>query len=160
MDPHLKEVWLKGEISNFNHHHLSGHMYLTIKDEQTRIRAVMFLPDNRSLKFVPEDGMHVLIKGYVSVFEKSGQYQLHIKEMQPDGVGALFLAYEQLKEKWDKAGYFSEKHKKPIPTYPEHIGIITSPTGAAIRDIITTIKRRYPIVELTVIPVSVQGENA
>lgn len=159
LDPHLQEVWLKGEISNF-HHHYRGHMYLTIKDEYTRISAVMFAPDNHSLKFVPEDGMNVLIKGYVSLFERDGQYQLHIKEMQPDGVGALFLAFEQLKEKLGKAGYFDSEYKKPIPKYPAHIGIVTSPTGAAIRDILTTIKRRYPIADVTVIPVAVQGENA
>lgn len=158
-DPHLREVWLKGEISNFKHHY-RGHMYLTLKDEHSRIQAVMFAGDNRYLKFTPEDGMHVLVKGYVSIFEPQGQYQLHIKEMQPDGIGALFLAFEQLKEKLGNAGYFDEKYKRPLPKYPSHIGIITSPTGAAIKDILTTIKRRYPIAEITVIPVIVQGEEA
>src|SRR5690625_1314903 len=146
-----------GEISNFKHHN-RGHMYLTIKDEQTRIQAVMFAGKNRFLKFIPENGMKVLIRGEISVFEAFGQYQLYIHQMEPDGVGALFLAYEQLKEKLSKQGYFDQQTKKPIPAYPQHIGIITSPTGAAVRDIIITLKRRYPIVQTTVIPVLVHGE--
>lgn len=159
MDANLKDIWLKGEISNFKHHS-RGHMYLTIKDDQTRVQAVMFAGNNRSLKFVPENGMKVLIKGEISVFEAFGQYQLYIQQMEPDGVGSLYLAFEQLKEKLHKQGYFSESHKKKIPPFPEHIGVITSPTGAAVRDIITTIKRRYPIVQVTVIPVLVQGAQA
>ncbi|PAV29108.1 exodeoxyribonuclease VII large subunit [Virgibacillus profundi] len=158
-DPHLKNIWLKGEISNFKHHS-RGHMYLTIKDEQTRLQAVMFAGNNRSLKFNPENGMKVLIKGEISVFEPYGQYQLYIQQMEPDGIGALYLAFEQLKEKLHKQGLFDPIHKKKIPLYPRHIGVITSPTGAAVRDIITTIKRRYPIVTVTVIPVLVQGTNA
>ena len=159
LDPHLQEVWLKGEISNFNHHR-RGHMYLTIKDDNSRINAVMFAGDNRNLKFTPEDGMNVLIKGNIGVFEPYGNYQLYIKNMEPDGIGALYLAYEQLKEKLRSAGYFEKQHKRPIPKFPNHIAIITSPTGAAVRDIITTIQRRYPIVQLTVIPVQVQGDDA
>lgn len=158
-DPHLNEIWLKGEISNFNHHS-RGHMYLTIKDNQSRVQAVMFAGNNRKLKFVPEDGMNVLIRGEISVFEPYGQYQLYIRHMEPDGIGALYLAYEQLKEKLEKKGYFELDHKKKLPLYPKHIGIITSPTGAAIRDILITIKRRYPIVQTTVIPVIVQGQLA
>ena len=158
-DRHLRDVWLIGEISNFKHHN-RGHMYLTIKDEQTRIQAVMFSGKNRHLKFYPENGMKVLIRGEVSVFEAFGQYQLYIHQMEPDGIGALFLAFEQLKDKLMKQGYFDEQYKKPIPTIPNHVGIITSPTGAAVRDIITTIKRRYPIVEITVIPALVQGKFA
>lgn len=158
-DNHLKDVWLMGEISNFKHHN-RGHMYLTIKDEQTRIQAVMFAGKNRFLKFIPENGMKVLIRGEISVFEAFGQYQLYIHQMEPDGIGALFLAYEQLKEKLSKQGYFDHQTKQPIPAYPRHIGIITSPTGAAVRDIIITLKRRYPIVQTTVLPVLVQGENA
>ena len=157
VDPHLKEVWLRGEISNFNHHN-RGHMYLTLKDDQARIQSVMFAGNNRTLKFIPENGMNVLVKGYVSVFEPYGQYQLYIQSMEPDGIGSLYLAYEQLKEKLAKEGLFDEIHKKEIPTYPKNIGIITSPTGAAVRDIITTIKRRFTSVKLTVIPVIVQGE--
>lgn len=159
MDPHLSSIWLKGEISNFNHHS-RGHMYLTIKDKQTRVQAVMFAGNNRRLKFTPENGMNVLIKGDISVFESFGQYQLYIQEMEPDGIGALYLAYEQLKEKLRKQGYFSQEHKKEIPKFPNHICIITSPTGAAVRDIITTLKRRYPIAKSTVIPTLVQGELA
>lgn len=158
-DPHLREVWLRGEISNFKHHS-RGHMYLTIKDDRSRIQAVMFAGNNRFLKFIPENGMNVLIKGEVSVFEVYGQYQLYIQHMEPDGIGALYVAYEQLKEKLQKKGFFDQAYKKPIPPLPQKIGIITSPTGAAIRDIITTIKRRYPIVEMIVLPVLVQGEAA
>lgn len=158
-DPHLRDVWLRGEISNFKHH-TRGHMYFTIKDDQSRMQAVMFAGNNRSLKFTPENGMSMLIRGEISVFETFGQYQLYIRQMEPDGVGALYLAYEQLKEKLYNKGYFDPVHKKKLPLYPKHIGIITSPTGAAVRDIITTIKRRYPIVQLTVIPVLVQGPNA
>ncbi|MCA0970131.1 exodeoxyribonuclease VII large subunit [Halobacillus litoralis] len=157
-DPHLKTVWLRGEISNFKHHS-RGHMYLSLKDEKARIQAVMFAGQNRSLKFNPENGMNVLIKGEINVYEPMGQYQLYIKEMQPDGIGALYMAFEQLKEKLEKEGLFSVDRKKPIPTYPKHIGVITSPTGAAVRDIMTTIHRRYPIVPVTVLPVMVQGER-
>ncbi|WP_047979955.1 exodeoxyribonuclease VII large subunit [Ornithinibacillus contaminans] len=158
-DPHLRNIWLKGEISNFKLHS-RGHMYLTIKDDQARINAVMFAGNNRFLKFKPEDGMKVLIRGEISVFEAHGQYQLYIQQMEPDGVGSLYLAFEQLKEKLRKQGYFEEQYKQKLPRFPEHIGVITSPTGAAVRDIITTIKRRYPIVQTTVVPVLVQGINA
>lgn len=159
LDTHLQEVWLRGEISNFKHHN-RGHMYMTLKDEKSRIQAVMFAGNNRFLKFYPESGMKVLIRGNVSVYETAGQYQLYIREMEPDGIGALHLAYEQLKNKLDKEGYFSADHKRKIPAFPKRIGIITSPTGAAIRDMITTIERRYPIVEIVVIPVLVQGDHA
>ncbi|MFC4558769.1 exodeoxyribonuclease VII large subunit [Virgibacillus kekensis] len=158
-DPHLKQVWLRGEISNFKHHS-RGHMYLTIKDDNTRIQSVMFAGNNRSLKFSPENGMKVLIKGEIGVFEPHGQYQLYIQQMEPDGIGSLHLAFEQLKEKLNKQGYFDKGIKKELPRFPEHIGVITSPTGAAVRDIITTLKRRYPIVNTTVIPVLVQGPNS
>ncbi|SFJ22406.1 Exodeoxyribonuclease VII large subunit [Halobacillus dabanensis] len=158
-DPHLKSVWLRAEISNFKHHS-RGHMYLSLKDEQARIQAVMFAGNNRSLKFIPENGMNVLVKGEVNVYEPMGQYQLYIKEMQPDGIGALYFAFEQLKEKLEKEGLFAFERKKPLPTYPKHVGVITSPTGAAVRDIMTTIQRRYPIVPVTVLPVLVQGEKA
>jgi len=158
-DPHLKTVWLRGEISNFKLHS-RGHMYMTIKDEQAKIQAVMFAGNNRYMKFKPENGMNVLIKGEVSVYEAYGQYQLYIQEMEPDGIGALYLAFEQLKEKLHKEGLFDDRHKRKIPSFPEHIGVITSPTGAAVRDIITTIKRRYPIASVTIMPVLVQGPHA
>ncbi|MCA0982797.1 exodeoxyribonuclease VII large subunit [Halobacillus yeomjeoni] len=158
-DQHLKSVWLRGEISNFKHHS-RGHMYFSLKDEQSRIQAVMFAGNNRSLKFAPENGMNVLIKGEINVYEPMGQYQLYVKEMQPDGIGALYMAFEQLKDKLEKEGLFSLERKKEIPTYPKHVGVITSPTGAAVRDILTTINRRYPIVPVSILPVLVQGERA
>lgn len=160
LDPHLQHVLVKGEISNFYLHRMSGHMYLTLKDEHTQIKAVMYRTDNRSLTFTPESGMSVYVTGYVSVYKKSGQYQLYISEMEPSGIGALHLAFEQLKEKLQKANYFSEEYKKPIPKYPKRIAVITSQEGAAVRDIITTIEKRYPIVQLVILPVTVQGEQS
>ncbi|GEN45278.1 exodeoxyribonuclease VII large subunit [Alkalibacillus haloalkaliphilus] len=159
VDRHLKNVWLQGEISNFNHHS-RGHMYFTIKDENARVSAVMFASSNRSLKFKPENGMKVLVHGDISVYERSGQYQIYVSSMEPDGLGSLHLAYEQLKKKLNSEGLFNEEFKKPIPKFPEKIGIVTSPTGAAVRDIITTLARRYPHTKRVVIPVSVQGEFA
>ncbi|GIO23175.1 exodeoxyribonuclease VII large subunit [Oceanobacillus sp. J11TS1] len=158
-DPHLRHIWLRGEISNFKHHS-RGHMYMTIKDDNARIQAVMFTSNNRQLLFRPENGMNVLIRGEVSVFEAYGQYQLYIHEMEPDGIGALYQAFEQLKEKLQIEGLFLNDHKKEIPAYPKHVGVITSPTGAAIRDIVTTIERRSPSVKITVLPVLVQGQQA
>ncbi|SDM14226.1 exodeoxyribonuclease VII large subunit [Bacillus sp. OK048] len=158
-DPHLQDVHVRGEISNFKQHS-SGHMYFTLKDEKARILAVMFSSQSRSMKFSPENGMKVVVKGDISVYEPSGQYQIYIKEMQPDGIGELFLAYEQLRKRLEAEGLFSVEHKKPIPSYPQTVGVITSPTGAAIRDVITTIKRRYPIANILVLPALVQGEKA
>lgn len=158
-DPHLQEVWIKGELSNFKWHS-RGHMYFTLKDENSRIQAVMFAGDNRYLKFRPKDGMKVLIRGEVTIYEGYGQYQIYVKEMQPDGIGNLYLAFEELKKKLEYEGLFAKEEKKQIPKFPEHIGVITSPTGAAIRDILTTIKRRYPVAQITIIPVLVQGESA
>ncbi|NYE04963.1 exodeoxyribonuclease VII large subunit [Bacillus niacini] len=158
-DPHLQDVHVRGEISNFKQHS-SGHMYFTLKDEKARILAVMFSSQSRTMKFLPENGMKVVVKGDVSVYEPSGQYQMYIKEMQPDGIGELFLAYEQLRKRLEAEGLFSIEQKTPIPSYPKTVGVITSPTGAAIRDIITTIKRRYPIANILVLPALVQGENA
>ena len=159
LDQHLTTVWLKAEISNFKLHS-RGHMYFTLKDDQSRILAVMFAGYNRSLRFQPEDGMHVIVKGEVSVYEAAGQYQLYVHDMIPDGVGALHLAFEQLKQKLSNEGLFDETRKKSIPSFPEHIGIITSPTGAAIKDILSTINRRFPIVKISVFPALVQGEQA
>ena len=158
-DPHLQDVHVRGEISNFKQHS-SGHMYFTLKDEKARILAVMFSSQSRSMKFSPENGMKVIVKGDISVYEPSGQYQIYIKEMQPDGIGELFLAYEQLRKRLEAEGLFSIEHKKPIPIYPQTVGVITSPTGAAIRDVITTIKRRYPIANILVLPALVQGDKA
>lgn len=158
-DPHLQDVLVKGEISNFKQHS-SGHMYFTLKDEHARILAVMFSSHNRSMKFSPENGMKILIRGDLSVYEQSGQYQIYVKEMQPDGIGDLYLAFEQLKEKLEKEGLFSLQAKKAIPKFPKTIGVVTSPTGAAIRDIITTIKRRYPVANIMIFPAVVQGDQA
>jgi len=158
-DPHLQDILVKGEISNFKQHS-SGHMYFTLKDEKARILAVMFSRYNNGMKFTPENGMKVLIRGDLTVYEPSGNYQIYVKEMQPDGIGDLYLAYEQLKEKLEKAGFFSPEHKKAIPKFPKTVGVVTSPTGAAIRDIITTIKRRYPVANIIIFPALVQGEYA
>ncbi|WP_057911778.1 exodeoxyribonuclease VII large subunit [Peribacillus muralis] len=158
-DPHLQNVYIKGEISNFKQHS-SGHMYFTLKDEKARLLSVMFAANNKGMKFLPENGMKVLVKGDISLYEASGQYQLYVKSMAPDGVGDLYLAYEQLKKKLEEAGLFLADHKKPIPHYPKTVGVITSPTGAALRDILITIKRRYPIAGIIVYPALVQGNNA
>lgn len=154
-----RDIWVRGEISNFTHH-TRGHMYFTLKDEQAKIRCVMFSRFNRWLKFEPENGLKVLIRGEVGLYERDGQYQLYVKEMQPDGIGALYQAFEALKEKLRARGWFDPERKKPIPFLPQKIALITSPTGAAVRDMITTIKRRFPIVDVVVIPVLVQGEQA
>ncbi|MFJ7637150.1 exodeoxyribonuclease VII large subunit [Peribacillus sp. NPDC097225] len=159
VDPHLQNAYIKGEISNFKQH-TSGHMYFTLKDEKARLLAVMFAANNKGMKFTPENGMKVLVRGDISLYEASGQYQLYVKSMAPDGVGDLYIAYEQLKKKLEEAGLFLAKHKKAIPQYPKSVGVITSPTGAALRDIITTIKRRYPITKIIVYPALVQGNNA
>ncbi|MGM8214075.1 exodeoxyribonuclease VII large subunit [Bacillaceae bacterium W0354] len=158
-DQHLKGIYMQGEISNFNHHS-RGHMYFTLKDEYATMSAVMFATNNFRLKFKPKSGMKVLIKGDISVYAPQGQYQIYVQDMQPDGIGALYLAYEELKVKLEKEGLFNKERKKPIPTMPRHIAIITSPTGAAVRDIITTIERRFPAVKRTIFPVSVQGDYA
>ncbi|MBM7604588.1 exodeoxyribonuclease VII large subunit [Metabacillus crassostreae] len=159
VDPHLSDIWIKGEISNFNLHS-RGHMYFTLKDEKARIQGVMFAGANKSLKFKPENGMKVLLRGEISVYEQSGGYQVYVKEMQPDGIGSLYLAYEELKKNLQKEGLFDSIHKKPIPKYPNQIGVITSPTGAAIRDILTTINRRFPMAKVILIPALVQGVQA
>ena len=155
----LQDVWIRGELSNFTHHS-SGHMYFTLKDENSRMRAVMFAGNNRFLRFIPKNGARVIIRGSITIYERDGQYQLYAREMQPDGIGSLYLAYEQLKEKLANEGLFDPRNKKEIPLYPQTIGVITSPTGAAIRDIITTIRRRYPLGRILLLPVLVQGEQA
>lgn len=158
-DTNLQEVYLKGEISNFKAH-TRGHFYFTIKDEGSRINAVMFASSARSVKFTPEDGMKILVKGKISVYEATGGYQIYVNEMTEDGVGNLYVAFEQLKKKLASEGLFLESHKKKIPRIPERVGVITASTGAAIRDIISTINRRFPLVEVILFPALVQGENA
>ena len=156
---HLQTVYLKGEISNFKGHS-TGHLYFSLKDENSRINAIMFSSYAKKLNFVPADGKKVLVTGRISVYESSGSYQIYVDDMQEDGVGNLYLAYEKLKADLEKEGLFDKKYKKPIPKYPSVIGIVTAPTGAAIKDILSTIKRRYPICKTILFPCLVQGEYA
>ena len=159
-DPRLSTVLVKGEISNFVNHYKTGHYYLSLKDEGGVIRAIMFRQSNAKLAFVPENGMKVICTGRVSSYVKDGQYQLYISDMQPDGVGALYIAYEQLKKKLEEEGLFDPRYKKPLPKYPATVGIITSPTGAAIRDMINVSGRRFPLSKLALYPSLVQGDGA
>lgn len=158
-DFQLQDIWIRGEISNFTHHS-RGHMYFTVKDQDGVLKAVMFAGSNRYLKFIPKNGTKVLIRGNIAVYEQGGQYQLIAREMQPDGLGSLYLAFEQLKQKLQEEGLFAPERKKQLPAYPKVVGVITSPTGAAIRDIITTIRRRFPVVRIVLVPVLVQGDQA
>lgn len=155
----LNDIWIKGEISNFKLHY-SGHMYITLKDEGGVLKAVMFKNSALRLKFNPADGMKVLARGRISVYEAGGSYQLYIEEMIPDGVGTLYLAYEQLKRKLEVEGLFSDEYKKPIPRFPEKIGVVTAATGAAVRDIINVITRRFPYTQIILYPTLVQGPGA
>ena len=158
-DPNLNNVFLKGEISNFKAH-TRGHFYFTIKDEGSRINAVMFASNASKLKFDLEDGMKVLVRGRISVYEATGGYQIYVEELAIDGLGNLYLEYEKLKKKLASEGLFDSAKKKKIPKFPNRIGIITAPTGAAIRDILSTIKRRWPICETILLPSLVQGKEA
>ncbi len=152
-------IYLKGEISNFKNH-TRGHLYFTLKDKESRISAVMFFNNARLLNFIPEDGMNVLVSGRISSYPAQGTYQIYVETMEKDGLGNLFVEYEKLKKKLELEGLFSQEHKKIIPKYPRKIGVITAPTGAAIRDILSTIKRRYPIAEVILFPSLVQGASA
>lgn len=155
----LNSVSVRGEISNFKHHY-SGHMYFTLKDDTCRIKCVMFKSSCERLKFYPEDGMNVVVQGRISVYERDGQYQMYVEDMQQEGIGALYAAYEKLKKKLEDEGLFDKDHKIPIPPYPEKIGVVTSSTGAAVRDIINIITRRCPGVDILLVPVLVQGSEA
>lgn len=155
----LQDIYVCAEISNFKHHS-TGHMYFTLKDENSEIKAVMFKAYSSRIRFRPENGMKVLVHARIGVYEKQGSYQLYVDSMQPEGLGSLYLSFEQLKAKLDGEGLFSLEHKKPIPKFPKTIGIITSPTGAAIRDIIKVSKKRCPSVKLVLFPSAVQGANA
>lgn len=155
----LNNVWIKGEISNFKHHY-SGHLYITLKDEGAVLKAVMFRGSAQSLAFEPSDGMKVLARGRISVYEAGGSYQLYIEEMMPDGVGELYTAYEQLKKQLEAEGLFAPEHKKPIPKFPSAVGVVTASTGAAVRDIINVITRRFPMAEIVLYPAQVQGTGA
>ena len=158
-DVFLQDIYIEAEISNFKAHS-SGHFYMTLKDSGASVNAVMFRSYAEKLKFMPEDGMKVLINGYISLYEKTGQYQFYALNMEPAGKGALYIAYEQLKERLERSGVFDPKYKKDIPSYPKCIAVITSPTGAAVRDIINVSGRRNPNVKIVVIPVLVQGDDA
>ena len=157
--PAFGNIWIKGEISNFKLH-FSGHIYMTLKDDGGVLRAVMFKGSAQKLGFAPENGMKVLARGRISVYERDGGYQLYVEEMQPDGLGALHLAFEQLKKRLEEEGLFDAKHKKPIPKFPATVGVVTAATGAAVRDIINVITRRYPKAKVLLYPALVQGEGA
>ena len=158
-DVNLREVYIKGEISNFKHH-TRGHFYFTIKDEESRISAIMFAASTKNINFEPVDGMKVLVKGRISVFEQTGNYQIYVTDMMEDGVGNLFALYEKLKKQLQEEGLFDTKYKKPIPKIPSRIGVVTAPTGAAIKDIVSTINRRFPLCEVILFPSLVQGKEA
>lgn len=159
-DVTLNNVFVMGEISNFVDHYRSGHLYMSIKDNQSVISAVMFSGNASKLKFKPENGMSVIIRGRVSIYERDGRYQLYIDDMQPDGVGALAVAFEQMKEKLSKAGLFDNEHKMRIPEIPQKIGIVSSPTGAAVQDVLNVLGRRFPVAEIVFAGVQVQGDSA
>ncbi len=159
-DEHLTSFYLKGEISNFKDHYQSGHLYFSLKDSDAVIKAVMFRFSAAHLKFKPEDGMSVICRGRVSLYERDGSYQFYCEEMIPDGVGDLTVAFNQIKEKLERKGYFAAEHKKPIPEFPKKIAVITSDTGAAVQDILNITARRYPLAEIIMCPVRVQGDGA
>ncbi len=159
-DSRLSGVCVKGELSNFKNHYQSGHIYFTLKDNDAGIKCVMFRSFASRLKFRPEDGLKVILKGRVSLYEKDGTYQLYAEEMMPDGIGDIALAFEQIKEKLQSEGLFDSENKRALPKFPKRIAVITSPTGAAVRDIINILSRRWPIAEIVLCPVSVQGELA
>ncbi len=159
-DGMLRNVFVVGEISNFVNHYKSGHFYLSLKDEKAVIKAVMFKTYAQKLKFEPVNGMKVICRGRVSVFDRDGVYQLYIEDMQPEGLGALKIAFDQLNEKLRKEGLFDELYKKPLPKYPNRIAVITSPTGAAVQDIMNVVERRMPLAEIVMCPVLVQGSSA
>lgn len=159
-EPALKTVFVSGEISGFTRHYKSGHLYFSLKDERSVLKTVMFSSSASRLRFEPRDGMKVIIRGRISLYEPSGQYQLYAEDMQPDGVGALALAYEQLRGRLEKEGLFKSEHKKPLPAFPFKVGVITSGTGAARRDIENILSRRWPSAEIVLYPVAVQGQGA
>lgn len=158
-DEFLQNVYVKGEISNFKNHY-TGHMYFTLKDENSLIKCIMFKSFAERLKFIPKDGMKVVVFGTVSVYERDGVYQIYVKAMKEDGLGDLYTAYNELKEKLERQGLFDSKYKKQIPFMPEKIGVLTSKTGSVIRDIINVSSRRNPNVYIRLLPVPVQGEGA
>lgn len=158
-DPRLRDLWVAGELSNFKHHR-SGHMYFTIKDSSASLRCVFFRRDNLRCRFQPVDGMELLLYGSLSVYEPGGAYQLYVSEMEPAGMGSLYLAFEQLKKKLEEEGLFREEHKQKLPGLPRRIAVITSPTGAALQDILTTVRQRFPYVQILVAESLMQGSGA
>ncbi len=158
-DENLNHIFLVGEISNFKRH-TSGHLYFTLKDEEAQVRAVMFRNAASRLRFQADNGMRVLVRGRVSLYEAGGSYQIFVDDMQPDGAGALSLAFEQLKEKLAREGLFAPAHKRPLPRFPHTVGVITSETGAAVHDILRVLQRRFPVARVVFAPVAVQGEDA
>ncbi len=158
--PPLQNIWLRGEISNFKNHYKTGHYYFTVKDEMSALRAVMFRGANSALTFLPQDGMKVLLRGKIVCYPRDGQTQIVVAEMLPDGAGSLALAFEQLRKRLEAEGLFADRRKKPLPKYPRSIGVVTSPTGAAIHDIIRITGRRYPAAQIILYPALVQGEGA
>lgn len=159
-DTRLLSVYISGEISNFTNHYKSGHLYMSLKDEGAIVKAVMFRGAASKLAFKPESGMKVIVRARASLYDKDGSFQLYIEEMQPDGVGSLQLAFEQLKKKLAEECLFAAERKRPIPAFPQRVGVITSPTGAAVRDILNVLSRRYPLAEVVFTPVLVQGDGA
>ncbi|MBQ8339356.1 MAG: exodeoxyribonuclease VII large subunit [Clostridia bacterium] len=159
-NPLLANLYVKGEISNFTNHYKTGHFYFSLKDESGAVRGVMFRSYAQRLSFLPENGMKVIVHGRVSVFPRDGQYQIYVDDMQPDGVGALWIAYEQLRRKLESEGLFDPTRKRPLPPYPETVGVITSPTGAAVRDVMHILGRRYPLARVVLYPALVQGAGA
>lgn len=158
-EPDLADIWVAGEISNFTHHG-SGHMYFSLKDETSRLKAVMFRRANQSLQFQPSSGMKVIAHGEIGVYPAGGDYQLYVDDMEPLGIGALFLKFQQLKASLEAEGLFDAKLKRPIPRFPRRIGVVTSATGAAVHDIVTVSKRRWPGQRILLIPAQVQGDSA
>ncbi len=159
-DAHLRSIYVTGEISNFSDHYRTGHYYLTLKDADAAVRAVMFRAENSRLRFRPENGMRVLVRGRISLYPRDGQYQMYIDDMQPDGIGALHVAFEQVKQRLQSEGLFDDSRKKPIPRCPARVGVITSPTGAALQDILHILARRFPLAKVVFCPVQVQGDAA
>ena len=159
LEGQFRKIWLRGEISNFKPHS-SGHFYFSLKDEESQINATMFRGQNLKLKFKPENGMEVFVQGKISLYAPRGQYSINCDTMEPVGAGALQKAFEQLKEKLEKEGLFSASRKRPLPKFPKHIGLVTSPTGAAIKDILNVLRRRYRSAQITLAPAQVQGESA